>query len=107
MRSVPDFFPIRQRLPVEIGLAHTPVLRFPRAPASSQASRRIYGAPDVKCLPMPMLCHADHVADYFGGGQPSDQAIDRDFEREVLAAFIRIQPGVAVQLILAGFTVTT
>ena len=59
---------------------------------------------EVKCLPLAMLCHADHVPDHLGGSYAGDQAIVSGLEREVLFPLIGIEPRFAVRSILFGFT---
>ncbi len=89
--SVPDGLPISQRLPIEI--SRLIPLHFDSAGTSLKPdlASEFRGAADVKCLPLAMLCHADHVPDYFRCGQPGDQSIFRDFEGQILATFVGIE----------------
>ena len=56
----------------------------------------------MKCVPLPMLRDADHVADHLSCGEARDQAVFCDLEGEILAPLIRVQPRFAVWPIFSG-----
>ena len=95
MCSVPGFLPIGECLPIEIGRLITLDFDTARAGLKPGLAPEFHGAADVKRLPLPMLRHADHVADHLGGGQPRDQAIFGDLEGEILAPLICVKPRLA------------
>src|SRR5258708_35606008 len=88
MCSVPGFLPISECLPIEIG--RLIALDFDTAsaglkPGLAPEFRRAAG---VEGVPLPMLRHADHVADHLRCGQTRGQPISGDVEREILAALV-------------------
>ena len=96
MRPVPHLLPIGKRLPVEFGRLIALDLDSSRASFKPRLATEVRGTADLQSLPLPMLCHADHVADHFGGGQTRDQPIFHDLEGEILAPFICVKPRLSV-----------
>jgi len=90
MCSVPDFLPIGECLPIEIGRLIT--LHFDTASAGLKPglAPEFRRAVNVECVPSSMLRHAYHVADHLGCGQTRDQTIFGNLEGEILAALVCI-----------------
>ena len=102
MRTVPDFLPVGERLPVEFARLITPHLHAARAGLEPRLTTEFHGATDLERRPLPMLRHADHVADHLDRRETRDQAVVGDLEGEILALIVGIKPGLAVCPFFAG-----